>query len=204
MTSRLSAPILLIQRGTVSVHDLKPLTPLGGTQPRVDAIGPVTLTEVTDVAMASVAARLGSEERTRKALADIIGAETPAPGRHVGGTFSAFWTGPDQWMVEAPIESHEELAKDLGARFGSNASVTEQTDAWCRFELNGANLPRALELLCNADIETWQGGEVQRCMIDHLGCFVLCRDTAHFVVIGPRSSAGSLHHALMTACRSAF
>lgn len=186
-------------------HTLTPLTPLGGTAPCVDTIGPVTVTEVIDVALASVAARLGSEDATHATLADIIGEAAPAPSRHGGGTLSAFWTGPDQWMVEAPFDTHEELARTLTEKFGNTtASITEQTDAWCRFDLTGDDLPRALELLCNADTESWTGGEVQRCTLEHLGCFVLCRNPAHFSVIGPRSSAGSLHHALETACRSAF
>ncbi|MBV7395970.1 sarcosine oxidase subunit gamma [Mameliella sediminis] len=185
------------------MHDLKPLTPLGATDPRVDSIGSVTLTEVTSVALASVAARLGHEEAARSALAAFIGGEVPAPSRHGGGALNAFWTGPDQWMVEAPMDTHEDLAHHLAEVLGADASVTEQTDAWCRFDLSGYELPSIMELLCPVDLRSWQGGEVQRTSIDHLGCFVLNRGPRALSVIGPRSSAGSLHHALMTACKSA-
>lgn len=202
--SKLSAPILSIQRGNVSVHDLEPLTPLGASEPRSDRYGPVTLTEVTDVALASVAARLGSETETRDTLSAILGSPAPAPSRHGGGTVSAFWTGPDQWMVEAPIGSHEDLARQLTDRLRKAASVTEQTDAWCRFDLKGTGLHDVLERLCPIDTRNWRGGEVQRTTLDHLGCFVLRREDAVFSVIGPRSSAGSLHHALAVACQSAL
>ncbi|CAN0603920.1 unnamed protein product, partial [Ectocarpus sp. 12 AP-2014] len=37
-----------------------------------------------------------------------------------------------------------------------------------------------------------------------LNCFVLCRKPGYISVIGPRSSAGSLHHALKTAMLSVF
>lgn len=186
------------------MHDLKPITPLGAADPRIDNIGPLTLTEITSVALASVAARLGSEEATRKTLGELIGAEAPAPSRHTGDMLSAFWTGPDQWMVEAPISTHEDLAHRLVAAFGATASVTEQTDAWCRFDLKGDDYPAVMERLCAIDLGNWQGGEVQRTTIDHLGCFVVARDARTLSVIGPRSSAGSLHHALITACRSVF
>ncbi|MEY8829703.1 sarcosine oxidase subunit gamma [Sedimentitalea sp. XS_ASV28] len=186
------------------MHDLKPLTPLGAHAPHVDKIGPVTLTEVVSVALASVAARLGAEEAVHEALTGLLGASAPAPSRHAGGTLSAFWTGPDQWMVEAPIDTHEDLAHRLSEELAGKASVTEQTDAWCRFDLTGDALPRVMERLCAADVGQWQGGEVQRTTIDHLGCFVVCRDPKHLSVIGPRSSAGSLHHALLAACRSVF
>lgn len=183
--------------------DLKPITPLGGSEPRIDTLGSVTVTEVTNVALASVAARLGQEEATRATLARVIEAEAPAPAHHGGGTLSAFWTGPDQWMIEAPIATHEGLAHQMAETFGATASVTEQTDAWCRFDLTGYELPSVMELLCAVDLRAWQGGEVQRTTIDHLGCFVLNRGTRALSVIGPRSSAGSLHHALVTACKAA-
>ncbi|MFP7674854.1 sarcosine oxidase subunit gamma [Marivita sp. S0852] len=187
------------------MHDLRPITPLGGTEPRQDIVGPVTVTEVTSVALASVAARLGREDATRSGLAKVLNVAAPDTSRCDGGdTFSAFWTGPDQWMIEAPIETHEDLAKHVLKTLGSDASVTEQTDAWCRFDLKGRDLASVLERLCPANVRAWTGGEVQRSSIDHLGCFVIFRDTETISIIGPRSSAGSLHHALLTACRSAF
>ncbi|ABG29749.1 sarcosine oxidase subunit gamma [Roseobacter denitrificans] len=186
------------------MHDLIPITPLGGQAPRVDTVGAVTVTEVTDRALASVAARMGAEKAAGETLSKTIGAQAPAPSRLAGDTLSAFWTGPDQWMIEAPIDTHEDLAKQLVAAFGSTASATEQTDAWCRFDLSGPHLPQVMEILCPVDTHIWRGGEATRTSIDHLGCFLLCRDPQTFSVIGPRSSAGSLHHALLTACRAAL
>lgn len=186
------------------MHDLTPITPLGGQAPRIDTVGGVTVTEVTNRAVASVAARLGQEGPAAKTLATILGAEAPAPQRICGDTLSAFWTGPDQWMLEAPIDTHGDLAKHLREAFGTTASITEQTDAWCRFDLNGPRLPSVMEILCPVDTHVWAGGEATRTNIDHLGCFLLCRDRQTFSVLGPRSSAGSLHHALVTACRAAL
>lgn len=186
------------------MHDLKPITPLGRPEPVAETHGSVTLTENIETALASVAARLGQEQTTSEALAEILGTPPPAPSRQTSGKLSAFWMGPDQWMVEAPFDTHEDLASQLAPSLSGKASVTEQTDAWCRFDLEGADLHSVFELLCAADTRSWSGGEVQRTSIDHLGCFLLCRDTGKYSVIGPRSSAGSLHHALDTACRSAF
>jgi len=185
------------------VHDLEPITPLGAAAPRTEIHGPVTLTEVTDRALASVAARLGRERETADLLADLIGEAPPAPARVSGTTLTAFWTGPDQWMIEAPLDSHEDLAEQLVAAAGGAMSVTGQTDAWCRFDLTGDGLPDVFERLCPADTRAFAGGEALRTAIDHMGCFLLCRAAGHLTVLGPRSSAGSLHHALLTAIRSA-
>ncbi|ETA51746.2 sarcosine oxidase subunit gamma [Ponticoccus alexandrii] len=183
------------------MHDLIAITPLGGHEPRHDHHQGHDLTEVTDVALASVAARLGQEAASAALVAEVTGAEAPAPGR---ASASAFWMGPDQWMVEAPIATREDLAHEIAAKAQGKASVTEQTDAWCRFDLKGDRLWDVLERLCNADVRRFTGGEAIRTAIEHLGCFLVVRAPGHVSVIGPRSSAGSLYHALLTAMRSAL
>jgi sarcosine oxidase subunit gamma len=203
MTSKLSAPISSIQKESASVHDLIAITPLGATRPRIDNHGSVTLTEVTDCALASVAARLGHEPQANALVASLIGAPAPGPARMGGTGVMAFWMGPDQWMLSAPIETHEDLAERIKAEAKGTASVTDQTGAWCRFDLSGEGLADVLERLSNANTRAFSGGEAQRTAVEHMGCFLLCHTPRHISVIGPRSSADSLHHALLTAMRSA-
>lgn len=188
------------------MHDLVAITALGGTEPRVDRVGPVTLSENPGWALASVAARLGQEKPCVAGLKKTLGAAVPGPGEAVSGdVLSAFWTGPDQWMIEAPHDSHEDLAAQLKTALGAAASVTEQTDGWCRFDMAGDGVVAVFERLCNVNVATMPSATATRTAIEHLGCFLICRDAArHLSVIGPRSSAGSLHHALMTAMRSAL
>ncbi|WP_170427944.1 sarcosine oxidase subunit gamma [Ruegeria arenilitoris] len=184
------------------MHDLVAITALGGAEPRVDTVGGVTCTEVPEVALASVAARMGQETSAAKALATLIDTPTPDVGRWAGTMITAFWVGPDQWMVEAPYDSHEGLADQVKATVGDTASVTEQTDAWTRFDLSGDSIPAVLELLCQLDLRRFDKGSAARCSIHHVGCFVICRTPEKVSLYGPRSSAGSLHHAIVTAMRS--
>ncbi|MDX1743843.1 MAG: sarcosine oxidase subunit gamma [Ruegeria sp.] len=186
------------------MHDLVAITALGGTEPRVDTIGSVTCTEVPGVALASVASRMGKESKSAKALAKLIDAPVPEVGRWAGTSICAFWAGVDQWMVEAPFDTHEDLADQAKKALGDAASVTEQTDGWTRFDLTGTGIPSVLELLCQLDLRKMTGGSVARCSIHHIGCFVLCRTSESYSIYGPRSSAGSLHHAIKTAMRSAL
>lgn len=183
------------------MHDLIALTPLGAHESRSDHHGGVSLIEVTDVALASVTARMGREADASALVAGITGSEAPAPAR---ATDRAFWMGPDQWMIEAPFATDEDLASQIAAQANGAASVTEQTDAWCRFDLKGDRLADVFERLCNADLRGFTGGEAVRTAIEHLGCFLICRSGQQVSVIGPRSSAGSLHHALLTAMKSAL
>lgn len=186
-------------------RDMQPITPLGALTPRADDHGPVSLREVTDTAIASFASRLGCETQAEKALSEAISiTPLPAPGRGISNeTFAALWTGPNQWMILAPHDSHEDLAGQLKAVVKGNASITEQNDAWCRFDLEGPGLAEVFERLCPVNLRACTGGEATRTSIDHLGCLLFVIAAEHVVVLGPRSSAGSLHHALLTAMLSA-
>ncbi|MFD2739431.1 sarcosine oxidase subunit gamma [Sulfitobacter aestuarii] len=188
------------------MHDLKPITPLGGTAPQVDSFDGLQIAECPDWALASIAARRGREAEAAGAAEKFLGSALPDVAASTQeGPFTAFWTGPQQWMVEAPHDSHEDLAAQVKSALGDTASITEQTDGWCRFDLTGRRCHDALERLCNADSRAMAQGQVTRTRLEHLGCFLICREKdSHFSVIGPRSSAGSIHHALTVAAGSAI
>lgn len=186
------------------MHDLIPTTALGGTAPRIVTIGSLEIAEVSDLALASVAARLGRADECGTRLGDLLKAELPGAGQAaLGMPFSAVWMGPDQWMIGAPLASHELLADTLSEALGDTASVTEQTGAWAVFDLRGTAMPAACELLCAVPIRRMIAGEARRTMIHQLGCFVLRGPEAdHVRILGPRASAQSLHHALVTAAKA--
>ncbi len=188
------------------MHDLTAITALGGSVARIDHVGPITLSEQPDWAFASVAARLGQESKCKTALKKRLGANAPDVGDVcVGKDLTAFWTGPHQWMIEAPFEQFEDIAAQVKSVVGTTASVSEQTDGWCRFDMQGDGVVAVFERLCNVNVAAMATGTATRTVIEHLGCFVICRDAGtHLSVIGPRSSAGSMHHALLTAMRSVW
>ena len=185
------------------MHDLKPVTALGGAEPRVDRFDHVTISENDNLALASVAARLGHEEACQMALQSLLG-EVPGPGKAIlRDPEAGFWMGPDQWMIGAPKATHELLADDLKQRFEKTASITEQTGAWVCFDLVGPEMPDVMERLCAVPIRKMVAGDANRTVIHQLGCFVIRRvDDDHVRILGPRASAGTLHHALVTAAAS--
>lgn len=185
------------------MHDLKPNTALGGAEPRVDTIGALTISENTDVALASVAARMGGEKKTAQVLKKLLG-DVPGPGRaQLHDPEAGFWMGPDQWMIGAPMDTHELLADQLKDSLGDAASVTEQSGAWVVFDVIGANMIDAMERLCAAPVRRMVAGDARRSTIHHLSCFIIRREADdHVRIMGPRASAGSLHHALIGAAKS--
>lgn len=186
------------------MHKLKAITPLGAKNPRVDTVGAITITEVVDQALASVAARQGQEKALRRALQkhhDLVLPDVGASSR--AGGLLAFWLGPEQWMLSAPYDSDELLAAELKLTVGKSASVVEQTDGWCCFDVSGATVCDILERLCAVPVRTMDKGAVVRSIIEHSGAFVWClRPGERFALMSPRSSASSLHHGLLTAATS--
>lgn len=188
------------------MHSLSPITALGGTTPRIDTMAKLTLSENPSLALASVTARADHTSACRAHLKALLGSDAPAPGKAcLHDPELAFWTGSDQWMIVAPFESHEDLAARLKARFGETASITEQTDAWACFDLRGDGIDAVMELLCAVNIRKMYTGDAARTVIHHLGCFVIrMAPASELRILGPRASAGSLHHAIFTAITSAL
>ena len=106
------------------------------------------------------------------------------------------------WMIEAPFGSHEDIAEHLKAVFGDAASITEQTDAWVRLDVTGPKLLPLFERLSNLDLPALPDGYATRTVMDHLGCYLIKQASTEITLYGPRSSAGSLLHALEVAARS--
>lgn len=185
------------------MHDLKPVTALGGITPRVDTFTRVTITENDALSLASVAARLGHEKSCVAVLQKLLGA-VPAPGKaQLHGPETGFWMGPEQWMIEAPCDTHGVLADHLKILLGNTASITEQSGAWVCFDVVGPAVLDICERLCAVPVRTMKAGDAHRTMIHHLGCFVLKRAAPdHIRILGPRASAENLHHALITAAKS--
>lgn len=183
---------------------LQPLTALGKRDATIVTHGPLTISERTDVALASVAARKGRMADLAKA-AKTAGVPLPGPATHQQGTpYSAFWTATEMWFVEAPYATHELIADLLKSALGDAASITEQTDAWVAFDLAALDLTPLLERLCNVDYTAKPDGYATRTVIEHLGVYLIKHGPGAARLYGPRSSAESLLHAIETAAHSAF
>ena len=181
--------------------NLKPLTALGHDAPETVIIGPYTIIERTDTALASLATRRNRSADVNRAAA-AAGIPLPPPGHAETASLAAFWLAPDHWMIEAPFATHENIRQHLLAIFGDAASITEQTDAWVRFDLTAPDLPSLMERLTNVDLRTAAVNTASRTVIDHLGCYLIKRSATEITLYGPRSSAQSLHHALTFAAQS--
>lgn len=173
--------------------DLSPISALGGAAPRSVRHGSLSLSENAGVALASLALRKGA------AVPLPFGIALPGPGLWASGQgVAAFWTGPGQWFVEAEGRAEEDFARDL-AQHAPGCSVTEQTDGWVCFEIEGPGIESVMAKLVNIDTAAFGPGCATRTGFEHMSVFVIRRATDRLAILGMRSSAGSLWHALETA-----
>lgn len=179
--------------------DLIPATALGDATPRSQDFGPLTLSESADLALASLALRKG------QAAPMPFGLPLPGVGQAVtAGDVGAFWTGRDQWMIEAEGKAETDFAAALKAQ-APGCSVTEQTDGFVAIEIvsqaGAAPLEKLLTKLVNIDTQTLGPGRCARTGLEHMTVFLIRRSENRLAVIGMRSLAGSLWHALSVAAR---
>lgn len=177
---------------TETVTDLTPICALGGAKPQSRSIGAVTLTENAQLGLASLALRRGG-------AAPALGLTLPGPGGWAEGDgIAAFWTGPDQWMVEFPGRAAEDVAARLA---DPGVSVTEQTDGFAAFEIAAPEpvLVALMEKLVNVDPAGFGPGSATRTGFHHMSIFVIRRAADRLAVLGMRSAAGTIWHALIDA-----
>ena len=178
-------------------------TALGGDAARDEVIGGIRISEIADTDLASLAVRRGGATATQRASAKVFGGLPAAGGSLSNGGDRIIWMGVDQYLVETGPGSQPDVAIRLAATLGAAASVTDQSDAYVRFDLDGTGVPAMLERLSAADNASMDAGDAVRTPIHHMLCLLVCREPAQrFTVYGPRSSAASLHHALTAAAGS--
>lgn len=177
--------------------DLTPITALGGTSARVQKFGALTISENTELGLASLSLRSG------QSAPSPFGLILPDVGRSsaIEG-FAAFWTATGQWMIEANGQADRDFAKALKSE-APQCSVTEQTDGFVAFEIesiDGAGpINDVMAKLVNIDPLGFDEGSALRTGLEHISVFLVRRSAGHIAVIGMRTLADSLWHALSTA-----
>lgn len=177
--------------------DLKPTSALGAQGPRTVTHGGLTLSENSDLALASLALLRGAP------LPSPFGLSLPGPGKWMAAeAASAFWTGPDQWIVEAPGRAESDFAGELMA-LCPGCAVTEQTDGFAAFEITSSagetQIAALMAKIVNIDVAAFGPGSATRTGMEHMSVFAIRRAPDHLAIIGMRSAAGTIWHVLETA-----
>ncbi|MEM8732087.1 MAG: sarcosine oxidase subunit gamma [Pseudomonadota bacterium] len=164
----------------------------GAPEPREAVVGSVTLRERMDIALASVALRADA------ARPAPFGLTLPEPGFFAESeSANAIWMAPGHWLIEGPGRAELDFAAEVESA-APGCSVTEQTDGWVILDLEGpeGDLEQLRERLVNLPAETLSPGKATRSLVHHMSVLLIRRSPDRLSVMGMRSMAGSLWHAL--------
>lgn len=166
------------------------------------SVGAMRLSEVSDLAIVSIAAPLGGADALAATLSRALGAEWPAPGRtvDVAGGLRLLGLAADQIFALLPRPTGL-AAPAVAAALNGAAYCTEQTDAWVVLRLSGPLTLAAIERTCMLDLhpDRFPPGAVARTLTEHLGVILLREAPDAFLLLSASSSARSFLHAIETS-----
>ncbi len=176
---------------------LSPITALGASLPRSQIHGALHLVENAGLALASVALRHGAAQPVPFGLA------LPEAGAWAtSGAYAALWTGPGQWLIEGEGLAETDFAAAVLAAC-PGCSVTEQTDGFVAFEVisdaGEAPILALMAKLVNIAPDRLRANMGTRTGLEHMSVFVIRRAPERLAVVGLRSAAATIWHALDTA-----
>ena len=177
---------------------LVPRSPLGGYR---RTIGGTTLSESAGLALVSVAVPQGGDGDFAAALAEGLGAVRPTTGDSTPGDRHAariLGMQPDQLFILFEPPDPDRAAETVAAALGSAAYITDQSDSWAMLRIAGPGVRAALERICPLDLadDIFPVGRVARTVMEYLAVIVLRDRADSFLLMSPRSSAGSFLHAV--------
>lgn len=141
----------------------------------------------------SIAPLKGEDQALRDHLARA-GVELPGPVEATLSPLLVLPLGRGQWLMQGECP-------DITA-ISAQVCVTDQSDAWCAFQLGGEAVPALLERLVAPAPSNYISGRAVRTQIEHIGCWVVGLDNNEWQILGPRSSAESLFDALKSAAET--
>ena len=144
----------------------------------------------------SVAPYAGQEEAASSALKALIGAELPAPNRSTGRAGArVVWTGAGQAMV---------IGTAVDPSLAQHAALTDQSDAWITFRLQGQGVEDVLARLTPLDLNpgVFKKGHVARSQLGHMNAIFLKVAGDAFEIMVFRSMARTAVHEFEIAMKA--
>lgn len=166
----------------------------------------VTLKEVADFGLVSIAAPIGGEKKLIQAVKKSYGCDLPAVGSSdvsKNSELRMLGLQPGQWFAFFPHAGDDALSS-VSEKLGMGGYYTDQSDSWAVLEISGERAREALERICPLDLHptAFPKGAVSRTVMEHLGVINLRTGEDTFTLMSARSSAQSFLHAVETSIRN--
>ncbi|WP_299381162.1 sarcosine oxidase subunit gamma [uncultured Kiloniella sp.] len=167
-------------------------TPLDGFSQ--DFVG-VSIKEVNDRAIVSIAVPKDGEKELVDALASSYQIELPKTGLLSASSRDnavLFSMAQDQYFFIFDYEGNA-AASTVRNDLGEAVYLTDQSDSYVMIRLSGINSRRLLSRICPVDIHpsVFPVGSVARTIMEHLGATIIHEGEDSFLLLSARSSAHS-------------
>ena len=156
----------------------------------------ILLTETKPWVITSVAPYTGQQAGASAALKALIGAGLPEPNRSTGREGArVVWTGAGQAMV---------IGAEVDASLAQHAALTDQSDAWVVFRLEGQGVEDVLARLTPLDLNpgVFKPGHAARSLLGHMSAIFLRVSGEAFQIMVFRSMARTAVHELEITMRA--
>ena len=186
--------------------NIKQISPLGGSIPFSFNFEGFNILEVINCSFVVLCSRKDCETKLNKLFKKKFNIGLPSIAKSsFSDNLILRWIRQNTWLIEEPYCEIDKLEKKIKNNVGNLGSIVNQSDEWCLFDLTGFNCIKVLERLCNVDVERMAKGDISATRLEHLSCFVICKtEQVKYRIMGPRSAAGSLYHAIYTTAISAI
>jgi len=187
----------------VAEFDLTARPALGGIRL---AYGRLTIAEVTDLAIVSVATPNGGAAALAAAVEAAYATALPAVGRSTRSNVDdvrILGLAPDQCFLIFRLAEPFAVGQ-VRDRLGEAAYLTDQSDSWAALQVSGSDSRAVLERICPVDLHpaAFAEGHVTRTVMEHLGVIILCQGEDDYLLLSARSSAASFLHAVQTSAEN--
>lgn len=164
----------------------------------------VTLKEITDISLISIAQPLRGRTALQKSVRAVWGCALPVPGNSTLSNDKKarlLCLGSDSFMVllEGGIS-----VKDVATGLVGKGYCTDQSDNWVTLHIAGPMARTALARICPINLhgDVFPLGAAARTSMEHLGTIVLRDGPDRFLLMSASSSASSFLHALTTSIKN--
>lgn len=181
-------------------YRLKSISPLAGYSQDYDG---VKLSEVSDLAVVSIAIPLGGKMSAIEAVKEAYGVTLSEVGKSVvsNDTKTRLIRLARDQIFAVFVRHTPDAEKNVSKKLKSKVYTTDQTDGWIALEISGSNARAALERICPIDLQPTQFevNDVARTSMEHLGTLIVRTDSETYLVLSASSSANSFLQAVETS-----
>ena len=169
----------------------------------------VSISEVTDQAIVSMAIPKAINDAFNKAIKKSFKVERPAIGQFTQSkTNNTRFLGLQQDQMFVLFDyTGDRAVEEISAKINSTeqlAYMSDQSDSWVTLRISGDNCLDALERICPLDLHqsAFPEGSVARTSMEHMATIIIHESEGSYLLLSLRSFAHSFLHAVTTSIKN--